>query len=172
MKKEACPVCGRGPLVREVLNETFEYKGRSITIPDYVVYKCPDCGESIVDRVTLKKSGSQLKDFQREVDGLLSGTDIRRIRAKLNLTQEQMSEILGGGIKAFTRYELGAVSQSKAMDNLLRILDKFPNVLGVIMKASDAHQERKVLEFAVEQRYVSKQAVAVITDSESLEYGT
>ena len=58
--------------------------------------------------------------------------DIKRIRRKLHLTQEQMATLLGGGLKGFARYENGQVVQSRAMDNLLRILDRFPESLGVL----------------------------------------
>ena len=80
----------------------------------------------------MKKSGRLLKDFQRTVDGLLSGVQIKAIRKKLGLTQEGLAEIIGGGKKALARYETGAVCQSRVMDNLLRILDAYPYALRVI----------------------------------------
>jgi len=66
MKAQNCPVCGTGTLKKEVVTETFEYKGISTAIPDYVTYRCDKCGEAIVDRTTLKESGRILKDFQRK----------------------------------------------------------------------------------------------------------
>ena len=51
---------------------------------------------------------------------------------KLHLTQEQMATVLGGGLKGFARYENGQIIQSRAMDNLLRILDQFPESLDVL----------------------------------------
>jgi HTH-type transcriptional regulator / antitoxin MqsA len=98
---------------------------------------CPGCREAIVDPETLKKSGKLLKDFQRKVDGLLTGQQIRTIRKKLGLTQEQMSEIVGGGLKSLARYESGQICQSKAMDNLMRILDAYPEMLNVIRKKEE-----------------------------------
>jgi HTH-type transcriptional regulator/antitoxin MqsA len=174
MKKQQCQICGGGPLTKEVLNETFEYKGCSTTIPEYVVYTCSHCGESIVDKATLKKSGHLLKDFRREVDGLLSSGEIRRIRIRLGLTQDEMSEVLGGGAKAFARYESGAICQSKAMDNLLRILDRFPHVVTVIRKSSTTREHKKVLSlsaFTIKQRYASKEGVAVTDNLGSAAYG-
>jgi transcriptional regulator with XRE-family HTH domain len=63
---------------------------------------------------------------------LLTAADIKRIRRKLHLTQEQMATVLGGGLKGFARYENGQVIQSRAMDNLLRILERFPESLDVL----------------------------------------
>jgi HTH-type transcriptional regulator/antitoxin MqsA len=137
MKTRKCPICGAGGLKKTVGTETFEYKGQEISIPDYMTYVCPGCQEAIVDPETLKKSGKLLKDFQRKVDGLLTGQQIKTIRQKLGLTQEQLSEIVGGGLKSLARYESGQICQSKAMDNLLRILDAYPEMLNVIRKKEE-----------------------------------
>jgi HTH-type transcriptional regulator/antitoxin MqsA len=134
MKDNICPICGKGPLKKEVIEEKFTYKGETIKIPNYVVYKCDACNETIVDKGTLKSSSKLLRNFKCKVDGLLVGDAIKGIRKKLNLTQEQMSEILGGGLKSFARYESGQICQSRAMDNLLRILDKYPDVIHIILK--------------------------------------
>lgn len=175
MKNEQCPICGQGILKKEVRDEIFEYKGCSKIIPNYVTYSCPECGESIVDSASLKASGKLLKDFQREVDGLLSGMEIKRIRLKLGLTQTEMSEVLGGGTKAFARYESDSICQSKAMDTLLRILDRFPHVLQVIKGSSGSIEEKKVLgvsALSTRQVYSGKKYAPVAPYTERLAYGT
>jgi len=129
---DKCPLCDTGELAGKVVDETFEYKGEYLTVPDYVVYGCSECEEEIVDRDTLKSSSKLIKDFYRKVDGLLTSEDIKALRKKLGLTQEEMANILGGGKKAFARYERGQVIQSRGMDNLLRILDKYPYVLDAL----------------------------------------
>ncbi|MBW1956073.1 MAG: type II toxin-antitoxin system MqsA family antitoxin [Deltaproteobacteria bacterium] len=134
MKPRRCPICGAGILKKRIENETFVYKGKQITIPNYITHACNECGEAIVDPVTLKESGKQLKEFKREVDGLLTGAQIKAIRRKLGMTQEELAEIIGGGLKSVARYESGKICQSKGMDNLLRILDAYPETLKVIQK--------------------------------------
>jgi HTH-type transcriptional regulator / antitoxin MqsA len=134
MNKQKCPVCGDGVLKKKIGTEVFEYKGETLPIPNYITYACSECGEAIVDNVSLRESGKKLKDFQRKVDGLLTGEKIKAIRLKLGLTQEQMADIVGGGLKSLARYESGQVCQSKGMDNLLRILDAYPETLKVIQK--------------------------------------
>jgi len=132
---QACPICGSGKLAKKTVDEKFEYKGQSLVVPDYVVYECSSCEESLVDKKSVKTSQKLLKDFFREVDGLLGSSDIKRIRKKLGFTQEQMAKKLGVGLKTFARYETGQVIQSRAMDNLLRILDKHPEALNAIEPA-------------------------------------
>ena len=134
MKAQKCPICGAGSLKKEVKTETFTYKGENKDIPNYITWSCAECGEAIVDNESLKASGKLLKDFQREVDGLLTGQQIKNVRTKLGLTQTQLAHIIGGGLKSVARYESSQVCQSKGMDNLLRILDAYPHTLNVILK--------------------------------------
>ncbi|NIA08669.1 MAG: hypothetical protein GWP10_02590, partial [Nitrospiraceae bacterium] len=48
--------------------------------------------------------------------------------------------------KSFTKYELGLVSQSKAMDNLLRVIDEFPGVLLFLRDSKgDKKEDKKVV---------------------------
>lgn len=145
---DTCPICGGGPLKKMVITERFEYKESNFAIPDYVVYECSECEESIVDPQTLKTTEKEIRDFHREVDGLLTSSEIRKIRNSFKLTQEEFGEILGGGKKAFARYENGTVTQSKPMDNLLRVLSSLPIALEIIQS------RKKMLDFEnfLEQR--------------------
>ncbi|GBE06488.1 antitoxin MqsA [bacterium BMS3Abin10] len=134
--ENTCPICGAEALEKRSTTETLEYKGRKITIPNYISYKCNECEESIVDEKTIKSSSKILNEFKKEVDGLLPIGEIKRIRNSLGFTQEQISTILGGGKKAFAKYESGRIIQSKAMDNLLRIIGEYPFVINIISKQS------------------------------------
>jgi HTH-type transcriptional regulator / antitoxin MqsA len=149
MQAQRCPICDMGTLKKEIVAEPFEYKGQKITIPEYIKYRCNKCGEAVVDNGTLRESGKILKDFKRNIDGLLTAGEIKSIRKKLNLTQEEMAEIVGGGLKSFARYETGQVCQSRGMDNLLRILDSYPFTLNVIQKNEvkklALHMQKKVI---------------------------
>ncbi len=63
MNEQKCPVCGAGFLKKKVIEENFEYKGKTLSVPDYIVYACDECGEAIVDQETLRKSGELLKKY-------------------------------------------------------------------------------------------------------------
>jgi HTH-type transcriptional regulator/antitoxin MqsA len=128
-----CPFCGYDRLNKKIITETFEYKDKKFDYPGYVIYECSGCGEEIVDKKSMKESGRAIREFYRQVDGLLVSSEIKRIRKfKLCLTQDQASELLGGGAKSFARYENNEVIQSAALDNLLRVLDKAPHLLNII----------------------------------------
>ena len=57
---------------------------------------------------------------------------IRAIRKRLGLTQEDAGALLGGGPRAFTKYESGSMRPRTAASNLLRVLEAHPEVMWVL----------------------------------------
>src|SRR5882724_8226828 len=62
----------------------------------------------------------------------LKPLDIRRIREKLGITQVEAGELLGGGPRAFTKYESGTIKPAASIANLLRMLDADPGALAAL----------------------------------------
>ena len=58
--------------------------------------------------------------------------EIRAIREGLGLTQVEAGELLGGGPRAFTKYEAGTVKPAAAVINLLRLLEANPAAITVL----------------------------------------
>ena len=69
--------------------------------------------------------GSPLK----HTDSDISPQEVRAIRESLGLSRAEAGEILGGGPRAFSKYEAGAVKPSTSMVRLLRLLHKDPRAL-------------------------------------------
>lgn len=70
-----------------------------------------------------------LREMKAEVASLPTPEDVRRIRQQLKLSQRRAGEVLGGGPRAFQKYELGEVAVSRPMANLLRLLERDPTRL-------------------------------------------
>jgi len=51
---------------------------------------------------------------------------VRAVRKKLGLTQEEAGRIIGGGRRAFQKYERGTMQPSEAAVGLIEILDRHP----------------------------------------------
>ena len=51
---------------------------------------------------------------------------IKAVRKKLGLTQEEAGRIIGGGRRAFQKYERGTMQPSEAAVGLIEILDRHP----------------------------------------------
>jgi HTH-type transcriptional regulator/antitoxin MqsA len=124
-----CPVCGIGILVRESRDVTYTYAGHSTVIRQTGDF-CTLCGEGIFNADESESYLAAINSFRADVDAeLLAPSEIRRIRKKLGLTQKDAGEVFGGGIRAFSQYERGETRQGKALDKLLRLLDKHPELL-------------------------------------------
>ena len=66
----------------------------------------------------------------------LTPDDIRRIREGLGLSQVEAGELLGGGPRAFTKYESGTIKPSASVANLLRLFEADPSTLLDLLPAS------------------------------------
>ena len=123
-----CPKC----LTREVRPVTIEYTtnanhdGRlcDVTIPEFVVPKCPACGELVFCNDTDEQISRALRDKLR----LLQPDEIRTRRKELHLTQQALAGCISVAQETISRWESGLVIQARAMDRLLRIFFEFPSV--------------------------------------------
>jgi len=117
-----CSVCD-GELKREERMTLYTYKNKSQNILQSGDY-CVECGEGFLSPKDLKASQKQIADFKRSVDHLLTTDEVRAIRKKFKLTQEKASELFGGGVRAFHKYEIGENTQSRPLDILLKLMDR------------------------------------------------
>ena len=62
----------------------------------------------------------------------LTPAEIRAIRQRLGLTQVEAGELLGGGPRAFTKYEGGSVKPAASVVALLLLLDANPSTLATL----------------------------------------
>ena len=81
--------------------------------------------ETIIGKFSnLYKSAPHLK---KDVENtLLSTSSITRIREAKGVSQNRFAQTLGIPQNSLNRYEHGILVQTKATDNLLRIVDRFP----------------------------------------------
>lgn len=136
-KFRSCPACGADrPLVRETRKATYRYKGTSIEIPQDGEW-CQVCGEGILSHRDIRANERRLVEWRDRVDREIAPF-VKKVRKKLGLTQEEMAAIVGGGKKAFAKYESGTVVPSEAMVNLIRLLDKHPKLLADLRPARRA----------------------------------
>ena len=133
-----CPKTG-APMHRNVRPMTLTYKGESITF-DMPGWYCDDCEESIHTGKDMKVSDRMLNRLKAKSDGLLEPEEIRRIRKKLRLSQETAGLLIGGGPRAFQKYESGDLLPSRAVSSALVLLDHDPDALAVLKKRHDAHR--------------------------------
>ncbi|MBN9419181.1 MAG: type II toxin-antitoxin system MqsA family antitoxin [Candidatus Eremiobacteraeota bacterium] len=130
MDSPVCPETG-GPMIRASRPMTLSYKGESVTF-DMPGWYCEESGESIHTGQDMKISDRQLNLLKARSEGLLQPQEIRRIRRKLRLTQVDAGNLIGGGPRAFQKYEAGDLLPSRAVSSALVLLDSAPEMLQLL----------------------------------------
>ena len=110
---------------------TLTYKGISITF-DMPGWYCDSSDESIHTGQDMKVSDRMLNRLKAHVEGLLEPEEIRRIRKKLCISQTEAGQMIGGGPRAFQKYESGDLLPSRAISSALTLLDHDPKGLTVL----------------------------------------
>lgn len=130
MTNPVCPETGAS-MHRGLRPMTLAYKGESITF-DMPGWYCDQCEESIHSGADMKVSDRMLNLIKAHSEGLLDPVEIRRIRRKLRLSQEAAGLLIGGGPRAFQKYESGDLLPSRAVSSALILLDHDPEAMSVL----------------------------------------
>lgn len=131
-----CPACGAAKLVHDTRDMPYTYKGESTIIPRVTGGFCPACGEIVMDAAEGSRHSAAMLAFNKQVNAAIVDPDfITRVRKKLALDQREAAEIFGGGINAFSRYENGKTKPPLALVKLLKILDRYPELLNEVRMA-------------------------------------
>jgi HTH-type transcriptional regulator/antitoxin MqsA len=93
---------------------------------------CDQSEESIHTGEDMKVSDRMLNRLKARSEGLLEPEEIRGIRKKLHLSQEAAGLMIGGGPRAFQKYESGDLLPSRAASSALALLAHDPKALSVL----------------------------------------
>ena len=116
-----CPICSGE--IKQISKPTiYTYKNHSIELNQSGKY-CTQCDEAFLSPNDLKSTKLEIANFKRKTDNFLTTDELKRIRKKSHLTQQDASTLFGGGIRAFHKYESAEVTQSKPLDILFRLMD-------------------------------------------------
>lgn len=132
-----CPNCGAATLVHDTRDLPYAYKGESTTIPAVTADWCPACGEAVMEVDESQRVSQAMLEFNKQVNaGLVDPAFIGAVRRKLRLDQREAAALFGGGVNAFSRYETGKTKPPLALVQLLRLLDRHPELLEEMRQAS------------------------------------
>ncbi|HBC0468981.1 TPA: type II toxin-antitoxin system MqsA family antitoxin [Legionella pneumophila] len=93
------------------------------------MYGSDSCGEGIITPEDNKAVQTEIQTHKAKIDGILTPGKVQQIRKKLKLKQKEASDIFGGGVNAFNRYENGINPVPKPLSLLLTILKNHPEQL-------------------------------------------
>lgn len=128
-----CPSCDNQKMVLETRDVPYSYRGQSTMIKNVTAEYCPSCDEMVLEHEEAQRLSDAMSAFNKQV--IAATVDpgyIRDVRKKLRLDQKEAAEIFGGGVNAFSRYELGKAMPPVSLVKLLRVLDAHPELLPLV----------------------------------------
>ena len=135
----ACPCCDTlyelpppmlGDVERQIRTYAIDYKHlqSQVDLPGLYCTNS-DCAEGMVEESAWDDVARIKAELKAEFLGVMTPERIREVRTDLNLSQRRAGQIFGGGPNAFQKYETGKVTISQPMNNLLRLVSKYPELM-------------------------------------------
>ena len=115
-------------LTRDVRPFTVTHKGQSITV-DLPGYYPASNNEGVLIGDDMAAADEALRILKERTDGLPTPATIKRIRAKLRLSQREAGALFKVGENAFDKYERGLITPSGPTVQLIKMLDRHPELV-------------------------------------------
>jgi len=115
-------------LTRAVRPFAVAYKGNSVTV-DLPGYYPDGEGGGVHVGDDMAAADAALRTLKERVDGVPSPTTIKRVRAKLKLSQRAAGAVFRVGPSAFDKYERGLIEPSGPTIQLITLLDRHPELI-------------------------------------------
>jgi len=132
IKMCVCNKCNSTDVAQLSEVETNTYKGEEYSV-DIEYSICNSCHREFLSKPQIIANEAKVREAKKQIEGLLSAEDIKAIRKSLRLSQADASNIFGGGQNAFSKYERSEVTQSQAMDKLLRLASSDRYIFGKLL---------------------------------------
>lgn len=123
-------------------NEIIEVRGKQIPVK-YKERKCTKCGDFYSNVPEDDDPYDMAYRIYREKHNMTQPEDIKRLREKYGLTQDELRKLLGWGAVTLSRYENGAL-QDGTHQNDLWALKNPQHVLELISERPDALPKEKI----------------------------
>lgn len=127
MRQLFCSTCHKNcDCTTRIKEETYSVKGEPITIVANVSF-CSECGEPIWDSIHDNENLAKAFNAFRKRHRFLLPKQIKAIRDKYNLSQNDFGLLLGLEAKTIARYEEGSL-QEVSHNNLIALADNPHNI--------------------------------------------
>lgn len=161
--KGFCPSCERETeLVHVQKTENIIVKGESIQIP-VDRFLCSACGEEFDNPSPDYDPLAAAYTEYRHRKGMVQPEQIRVFREKYNLSQKELSDLLGFGGATLSRYENGAL-QDEAHDTILRLIIDPYNLQQMIQEKGDvlSNEKRQSIQQKINQELNNLSAIILL----------
>ena len=138
--KVYCPYCRKDVEYKVEKRDIKEFKGVKINTFENVG-TCIECNNDLYINSLERENNERIYNVYKEKSNIITGKDIIDFRNKYNISQRELTSILGFGKMTINRYERGDIptkSQSDYLKLLIENEDKF------IEKVKDAYSKELI----------------------------
>lgn len=137
-----CPICEKDIELTEIrCKENIKVRGDVFQV-DAHYYRCPVCGEEFETSNSDYDPVAEAYKMYREKRSMLFPLQIKEFRLKYELTQKELTTLLGWGAVTLSRYENGAL-QNLSHDRELQEANTSAGLLKLIELTPEALDEEK-----------------------------
>lgn len=158
-----CEMCGKEHSIDVIKEKASAYIKEELVEYEETVYYCCNCVEDdayFVPSNVLNENLMNARNAYRKMKGLLTSFEIVELRKKYDLSQVELSKIMGFGEATISRYESKSI-QDEAHDNMLRIVINNPiELLKLLDKNKDQFD-------AYNYNLIRKQIISIINEHDS-----
>ncbi len=126
-----CIECG-GNMSKSKKEIEYKFRGEIILVNGISHYKCDLCGEEELDLESAEALQEAAHSEYRKRHGLLEPEEIREIRERYLVSQQEFEQVIGSGKTTVSRWETGAIMQPSVADTLLRVLRDNPQIFALL----------------------------------------
>lgn len=119
-------------LRRGVRQQTVKF-GSMTRIVDVPGWYPDDDSDAVHSGADLAESDRAFRELKAEY-----AAHVRKVRKRLKLTQEEAGKLIGGGRRAFQKYESGAMPPSDAAVGLIELLHRHPEEIDFLKSIRSA----------------------------------
>jgi HTH-type transcriptional regulator/antitoxin MqsA len=164
IEMSVCNKCNSTDVTQASEVEVNTYKGSEYSV-DIEYSTCNSCHREFLSKSQIIANETKVREAKKQINGLLSSEDIKAIRKSLNLSQADASIVFGGGQNAFSKYERSEVTQSQAMDKLLRLASSDRYIYGKLLGLSNLENKSHVVR-SIEMSSLSTHNIENWTNSQ------
>lgn len=126
-----CPVCGENRLRVRAAAIEVEIDGARVSVPSQS-HECDACGSNLALSDDMRVNARAVRHATKAHRRMFTGAQVRGLRKRLGLSQDDAARLFGGGPVAFSKYENDEIVQSESMDRLLWLVGEFPWLVGCL----------------------------------------
>lgn len=138
--KEYCPYCKKEVDYKIEKRDVKEFRGIEINTYENVAV-CKECHQDLYVNEIEEKNNERIYELYREKANIIKSQDIVDLRKKYDISQRELTAILGFGKMTINRYERGGVPTKSQSDYIRLLID---NENKFIEKVKEAYKNGNI----------------------------